>query len=135
MALLGADNAANARKLSAWKRKIRGRWPGVSIALAAIPAQRIGHRESITLCLRAQLNGLQPDDVIVECLLGKIPAHGKFTPVDRRLFNVASQDGDSAEFSLELTTEQSGLLHYQLRIYPHHPLLTHPFEMGCMLWV
>ena len=135
MALLGGDNAANARKLAAWKHNVKQRWPGVSIALAATPVQQISHREAISLRVRAHLNGLQPEDVIVECLFGKIPTGGKFFAFDRRQFKPVARDGDTVEFALEFTVEKYGLVHYQLRIYPHHQLLSHPFEMGCMLWV
>jgi glycogen phosphorylase len=28
-----------------------------------------------------------------------------------------------------------GKLEYRVRIYPHNPLLAHPFEMGMMRWL
>ncbi len=28
-----------------------------------------------------------------------------------------------------------GKLDYRIRIYPQHPLMTHRFEMGLMMWV
>ncbi len=142
MRLIGADNAANARRLAAWKQNVRQRWPGISFTLVETPAQNIRHRESISLRVRATLNGLQPEDVVVECLLGRTPAGGKFTVFDKRTFKPVIQEGssinardDSIEFALELIAEQSGLVHYQLRMYPHHQLLSHPFEMGFMLWL
>ncbi|HET8711626.1 MAG TPA: alpha-glucan family phosphorylase, partial [Spongiibacteraceae bacterium] len=135
MALLGRDNAANARKLAAWKQKVRQRWPGVSIELAQTPVEQIKFRETMSLRVRAQLNGLQPEDVVVECLLGRTPPDGKFTPFDRRVFKPIKSEDDTAEFALDLAAEQYGLVQYQLRIYPHHHLLSHSFEMGCMLWI
>lgn len=135
MALLGGDNAANARKLAAWKKKVRERWSGVSIALATTPAEHVAHRETLSLRVRANLNGLQPEDVVIECVLGKMLAGGKFSALERRLFKPVTHADSHAEFALELTAEQSGLVHYKLRIYPHHHLLSHPFEMGYMLWI
>jgi len=38
-------------------------------------------------------------------------------------------------FVLELSPEHCGKLGYRIRIYPHHELLTHPFEMGMMRWL
>jgi starch phosphorylase len=38
-------------------------------------------------------------------------------------------------FHLELTPELCGKLLYRVRIYPHHTLLTHPFETGLMIWL
>jgi starch phosphorylase len=44
-------------------------------------------------------------------------------------------NGADSEFMLELAPELSGLLHYKIRIYPYQPLLSHPFELGCLLWI
>jgi starch phosphorylase len=46
-----------------------------------------------------------------------------------------SLDNGEAVFSSELKPEQSGKSEYQVRLYPQHPRLTHPFEMGLMLWL
>lgn len=135
MRVMSGENAANARKLAAWKQHVRQCWPGVSFFLAETPVQHVGHREKISMRLHAKLNGLQPEDVVVECQLGKIPSGGKFFSFDRRLFKPIAQHGDTVEFALDFTVEQYGLVHYKLRMYPHHQLLAHPFEMGCMLWI
>jgi starch phosphorylase len=34
-----------------------------------------------------------------------------------------------------LTPDQCGKMEYRIRVFPTHPLLTHPFEMGKMLWL
>ena len=44
-------------------------------------------------------------------------------------------DHGETVFKLDLHPEISGLLHYQIRIYPHHDLLSHAFETGHMLWL
>jgi glycogen phosphorylase len=36
---------------------------------------------------------------------------------------------------LELKPEMCGKLDYRIRLYPQHPLMTHLFETGLMLWV
>jgi len=135
MAKLGENNAANARKLAEWKKFVKQLWPGVSIKLGAAPQQQTFHREPIKLTVQAHLNGLKPEDVTVECVYGKIQSDGKFKLIERRPFRFIGDNNGLAEFGLEFAPESSGLLHYRLRIFPSHPLLTHPFETGCMLWV
>ena len=134
MAKLAENNAANARKLAEWKKYIKQLWPGVSIELAESPQQQTYHREAVTVKVRAHLNGLRPEDVIVECVYGKIQG-GKFQTMERRPFHFVNEENNLSTFELDFAPETSGLLHYRLRIYPHHNLLTHPFETGCMLWV
>jgi starch phosphorylase len=135
MAKLGHDNAANARKLATWKNYVRQRWSGVSIRLAAQPSVQTLHRQPISLRVIAHLNGLQPEDVIVEVIFGSLRADGSLHALDRRPFRHIQDNGGDSEFTLELAPELSGLVHYKIRIYPHQQLLSHPFEMGCMLWV
>jgi glycogen phosphorylase len=137
MARLANDGAANARKLAAWKKQVRAAWSGVRIELLENPALHTYHRETIDLRVGAYLNGLGADDVLVECLCGKLGADGKFTVSERRVLKPAAEQNvrDAVQFGLQFSPEGSGLLHYQIRIYPFHSLLAHPFELGCMLWV
>jgi starch phosphorylase len=43
-------------------------------------------------------------------------------------------EGDCTEFQIELSPEIAGLQYYKLRMYPFHHALSHPFEVGCMIW-
>ncbi|HSB95578.1 MAG TPA: alpha-glucan family phosphorylase, partial [Spongiibacteraceae bacterium] len=72
MAKLAEGNAANARKLASWKKAVKAAWSGVRISMLTEPAHQTYHRETISLQVRAQLNGLSADDVMVECLCGKV---------------------------------------------------------------
>jgi len=38
-------------------------------------------------------------------------------------------------YQLELEPEWCGRLHYQVRMYPYHRLLTHALETGLMVWL
>ena len=38
-------------------------------------------------------------------------------------------------FTLNLVPDLCGKLEYHMRVYPYQPLLTHPFEMGMMVWL
>ncbi|MDB6062796.1 MAG: alpha-glucan phosphorylase [Verrucomicrobiaceae bacterium] len=135
MARLGQNDAANARKLSAWKQHVRQSWSGVSISLAAQPSSQTFHREPITLQVIANLNGLKPEDVVVESVFGRLLPDGTLQMLDKRAFRFTQNNGSDSEFTLELSPELAGLLHYKIRIYPYQPLLAHPHEMGCMLWI
>jgi starch phosphorylase len=38
-------------------------------------------------------------------------------------------------FAIDFAPERCGKFDYRIRVYPCHPLLTHPLEMGLMAWV
>lgn len=68
-----------------------------------------------------------------ECLVGKLSDHAEFIVHEPLPVHFEQrQDEHGHLFCLEL---QSGLQQHQLRMYPRHPLLCHPFEMGLMVWV
>ena len=53
---------------------------------------------------------------------------------------IALTPGDSphadgtVHYALDLAPDMCGKLDGRIRAYPCHPLLTHPFELGLMIW-
>ncbi len=85
-----------------------------------------------------QLNGMKPEDVVVELLIGRQTrqATSCAMPVTTASSGkVVMTDQGEHRFALQITPEMCGKLEYRIRIYPYHQLLTHPFEMGMMRWL
>jgi len=85
----------------------------------------------------AHLNGLAPEDVRVEMLIGRESKRDKLRKFERHAFEfvgVVNEQGEHV-FALEITPDKCGKLEYRVRLYPHNPLLTHPFETGLMAWL
>jgi len=125
-----------AREVAAWKARVRAAWPGVSLRRLDSPPRRIPFGEAVRIEVAAALNGLAPGDVVVECLLDR----GEREPTDRGVRQDLAFDGTMTEsgehrFVLELTPELCGRLDYRIRAYPCIEALTHPFELGLMVWV
>jgi len=132
---LVADRGSPAQTLAQWKRKIHHAWSGVSISRADHVAMAMRAGEALPITVRVNLNGLAPDDVIVECLAGGEPHGGNFDVSSRHSFiHLRHEDGLDI-FELHLQPPLAGLNFYRIRFYPHHPLLAHPFETGCMIWL
>ena len=72
-----------------------------------------------------------PLDVVIERAEGET---GRAARLHRRfLAGEALADGGQRYF-LQLAPELCGMLDYRIRAYPTHELLTHPFELGLMVW-
>jgi len=84
-----------------------------------------------------RLNGLEPGDVVVEMLLGFSAKREKVIEPMRYSFTATGAMTGEGEniFILEVKPELCGKLEYFIRAYPHHKMLTHPFEMGMMRWL
>jgi starch phosphorylase len=126
-----------AKAAAAWKARVRTAWPGVQARRLDTPRGRIRFGESIPVEIAVRLNGLAPSDVRVELLLAREPRDGMQHSHDL-VAGSALEEGElrgSHKFSLELKPGLSGKLDYRIRIYPQNELLTHPFELGLMIWV
>jgi starch phosphorylase len=140
--LLAQDDAAGARELASWKSKISANWAGVRAKLANTPPTAITTDETITIEVSVSLNGLEADEVVVECVFGHETEYGKFVPNDAYTLNQAGETGEGETiFRSDLRAGEKqvvaleGLEHYQIRVFPRHRFLSHRFEHGCMLWL
>ena len=131
-----AANASPCRELTAWKRRVREAWPGVSLRLAEPGPATQAHGEAFHLTVAATLNGLEPEDLRIECVFYSSDEDGPPRIGACYTFEQSS-DGGGGEtlYTLTAPLSENGLFTYQVRAFPHHRLLAHPFETGCMLWL
>ena len=149
-----ADGHKAARELGAWKEKVRAAWPGVALKLNGNPAGEIAFMDHVSLEVEAQLNGLAPEDVRVECQVRHVLGSDLVLPVQgyaenrRPKHGVSYLEGHAAlvasftpgevdaagvcRYRLELQPPWAGTLEYEVRAVPIHPHLSHPYELGLM---
>ena len=129
------NNFAAAKGLADWKARVRQAWGGAGIRRVDAPPKRIAFGEDMHVRVAVNLNGLRPEDVRVELIVGRDSRRGREN--DRRVFELRADacQGAECEFALDLTPDLCGRLVYHIRAYPYHELLTHPFETGLMLWL
>jgi starch phosphorylase len=130
------NGAANARALAQWKERVNCAWDGITLRRLDTPPEEIETGSCVPIEVAAGLNELDPDDLIVECIVGRKSERGEMESqcVQRFTFQGINGSGE-AIFRLDLAPPLAGLQYYQIRAYPHHPLLSHPFEPGKMFWV
>jgi starch phosphorylase len=129
-----AHGCAGAREVAAWKEKVRAAWPQVRLRRVDTPPHRIVFGDHVNIEVAVALAGLAPHDVVVELLLQ--PARGGDAAPQRLPLAAGERDADGEQrYTLDLAPELCGKLDYRIRAYPHHPKLTHPFELGLMQWV
>lgn len=135
--MLYADKGyASAKNIAAWKAKIRNAWHGVTLRRLDVPYERIFFNEALNFKVAARLNNLTPEDVVIELLICRQFKTTHLCNFKHFKFEFTGiQDSDEHLFELELTPELCGKQEYFIRIYPYHPLMTHPLEMGLMVWL
>jgi starch phosphorylase len=129
-------NFAGARAVANWKARVRAAWQNVAIRRIDAARLRIPFGESLRFEVAVILDGLTPEDVVVELLLGRPGDNIKLRARSYQLRN-EGPIANSREhlYMIEFKPELCGKIEYHFRVYPYHELLTHHFEMGMMKWL
>lgn len=134
-ALLATHNGAPAIEMANWKKKIDENWKNLRIKRLDTNQTVVKQSETLPIKVSAFLNGLSPDDVAVECIISSQQLDGTFKVHQRYRLQQTEVTGDETIFSLDLKPSLPGINFYQLRIYPYHQHLSHPFETGYIIWL
>jgi glycogen phosphorylase len=151
------DNHAVAHELAAWKRKVRTAWPGVEMHAVTMPMGQVAFGEPVTIEIDVKLNGLDPTDMRVECVLSPEICSAIERPTRefsdaRRVREGITQIGDETNlvslfapttsptaeyhrYTLQLASPWAGVMSYAIRGVPYHAGLAHPYDMGLMRWL
>ena len=144
---LADQDFAGARALADWKQRVRQAWPKVSLRVLTDAPGDMPRGERLNLRVAASLNGLSPADVRLEFVARRqlpesnyeLPPLTSYAtkPVDGvwtvALLPTGETEGDGAAlFALDAQPSECGQFSTELRIYPWHELLRHPFEVGLM---
>jgi starch phosphorylase len=115
---------------------VRAAWSGVSIYRIDAPKKRILFGDTVQFEVALNLNSLLPEDVVVEMLVSR-PNKYHVKDFHHYRFEFRGVDPVTGEhrFETNLAPSLCGRLDYRIRVYPSHPLLTHPLEMGLMIWL
>ena len=105
------------------------------IRLDQSPA-RIAFGQSLRFELAVDIDGLDPADLRVELLLGRPTDSDDTRKHQRHAMRWERRlDGDEHLYAIDIEPDMCGKIDYRFRVYPHHPSLTHAYEMGMMLWL
>jgi len=147
---LAADGFTGARTLAEWKQRVRSAWPKVSLKLLSDTTRDLPRGERLRLRVAAALNGLEPADVQVEFAARRLLPQADLSPPPLSSYSQTTrqglwqaaltasdeQDADGAViFALDVEPPECSQFRTELRIYPCHELLSHPYELGLMKWL
>ncbi len=145
-----------ALELADWKARVHARWPGLRLHAVGEAPTIAAFGEPIRLEVDVALNGLDPQDVCVECVLHRELCSEVTMPVqaysdNRRPQGWRTHIGDETaaiwafephegrddlyRYRLEFQPPWAGKLSFEIRAVPRHPSLTHPYELGLMRWL
>jgi starch phosphorylase len=143
---LTQHGATGVTEFARWKQRVRQAWPGVRLRRLMDTPRELPRAGELKIRVAAALNGLAPADVRVEFVAQRLLPHSRMEAPPladsherrkddwRAVLTVTGEiDSDGSQvFELASAPEACGQFAFELRIYPWHTLLTHPFELGLL---
>jgi starch phosphorylase len=126
-----ADDAAVARDLASWKRRVRSAWPEVRVLDVATDSSPAHEGEVRSLRAEVELGQLADADVAVQALHGPIDSEGHF--VGHPAVITLRHDGGRT-WATDYAITEAGPYGVTVRALPAHPHLVHPVELGTIAW-
>ena len=128
---------AAARELASWKARVRTAWPKVAVDHVEASAGTVvgGSAElgsTLALRVRIALGGLDPEDVEVQVVAGRVDSGDAIAGA--RTFPLKPAGGHDLEdrwlYEGPLALDRTGPYGYTVRVLPAHPLLASGAELG-----
>ncbi|MGW7355978.1 alpha-glucan family phosphorylase [Streptomyces sp. NPDC054802] len=133
-------DAAGAQELAAWKARVRAAWRQVAVDhveavdqdAAAGASATAGLGSTLTLRVQAALGELQPEDVEVQVVAGRVDSDDAIR--DARTFPLKPASGPDLDgrwtYEGPLALDRTGPFGYTVRILPSHRLIPAGADLG-----
>ena len=122
-----------AKALAGYCERARGAWPSIRITdvdSSGLPDTPLLGSE-LTLTATVHLDGLRPDEVAVQALLGRVDAGDALVdPLTVPMAHTGSAGGGQEVFTSTTPLPVAGPVGYTVRVLPHHPLLATDSELA-----
>ncbi|MEU6389043.1 alpha-glucan family phosphorylase [Streptomyces sp. NPDC046939] len=122
-----------ARELAAWKARVRAAWPRVAVDhVEAETATAAELGATLSLRVRVALGDLDPDDVEVQAVSGRVDAEDRIADAHTVPLKPVAGPDEGGRWSYEgpLSLDRTGPYGYTVRILPSHRLLASAAEAG-----
>jgi glycogen phosphorylase len=115
------DQFAPARERAEWNRKVAETWPRVAFVDSGLDSgAAVLTGSPVPLRARLDLAGLEPHDVRVEAVVGRVGAHGELEETQVLTLAPLEQQGSTFMFGRDFAPFTTGRLGYSLRVSPNH---------------
>ena len=116
-----AGNFESARERAAWSARVAAIWPQVNfVDLGPVPVGTIMSGRPLDVRARVRLAGLNPGDIRVECVIGRIGPGGGLEETEVITLPGRAVENDIAVFEKQIVPAQTGRLGYAVRVSPNH---------------
>ena len=132
-----ADDFAKARKLAAWKTRVRREWENVRQISRSAPIVQydLTLDEPYHATMELQLGSLTPEDVGLEVVFSVMDAHGKIHINAVKEFECKKFEDGIAHYEVDVLPDKTGAYLVGARVFAKNALLSHRQSFECVKWL
>lgn len=125
-----------AKSLAAWRMELMTKWGDVKIRnVQASTEENLYTGDELGVSAEIYINGLSPEDIIVEIYSGGVDMHGDFINRNTvRMEKTQDLEDHWIRYEGKVKSDTTGRFGYTVRILPHHSLLLDPHCLGLIHW-
>lgn len=132
---LGRTGHAEARELVAWRHRVEQAWPSIRVDLAEGPAVHLEGSETVSVEATVTLGGLDPADLTVEVVHGRITPDGTIElPIVLTAEASGASDDDRQRYRASFRPGAAGHYGCTVRVLPRHPDVDRHALPGLIVW-
>ncbi|MCQ2118309.1 MAG: alpha-glucan family phosphorylase [Bacteroidales bacterium] len=134
---LVADDYCLARKIAAWKKRLRKEWNNIEIVSQTQPSATYSLTEHNPMDMEVvlDLGDLLPEDIGVEILFATSDEKQRLHIQEKIEFEVASFEDGVATYRTSILPDKTGMYQVATRMYAKNPLLPHRQDFELVRWL
>ena len=132
-----ADDFGLARRISAWKKKVRREWGNIEVVSQTQPdpSYTLSMTNSMKVEVVLNIGDLSPEDIGVEMLFATMDRNRQLHIQENCELKVVSFDDGVATYQADIVPDKTGMYQVATRMYAKNPLLPHRQDFELVKWL
>lgn len=132
-----SDDFRLARKIAAWKTRVRRAWKNIEVISQTKPdlSYVLSPKNDLDVEVVLNLGDLTPDDIGLEMLFATSDRKRRLHIQDKCEFKVVEFNDGIAKYQASILPERAGMYQVATRMYAKNPLLPHRQDFGLVKWL
>jgi phosphorylase/glycogen(starch) synthase len=132
-----SDDFRLARKISAWKKRVRREWKNIELISLTQPdaSYSLSMNNSLRVEVVLNIGDLDPEDIGVETLFATMDSKRRLHIQERYEFQVVEFNDGIAKYQTDVVPDKTGMYQVATRMYAKNPLLPHRQDFELVKWL
>ena len=132
-----SDDYRLARKISAWKKRIRREWKNIEVVSQTQPdaSYTLSMDKSLKVEVVLNIGDLSPEDIGVEIIFASTDSKSRLRIQEKHECKVVEFSDGTAKYQTEIIPDKTGMYQVATRMYAKNPLMPHRQDFELVKWL